>query len=244
MKKTFKISISYLAIGGFLLGGFLLGGQLLLAAALDITVDTHLNFGAYTVTPIQLNQGENIECALDENGITECENATPVGNWAQVGVFTFAPEVEVFGGFGTSTTYSSYAFIKVSYIEGSLNLKEAGVALELTLKKTSGRGTLKQSTGSRRNQIAPLEVFKPLEKEVNYLLFEHGSYPPALGNVGDARTITVYGKLTVSDPVKFFAYRTKHNIKDASKLLGTLRITVYGIDDIDTNRGGTIPHNP
>ncbi len=249
MKKTFKISVSYLAIGGFLLGGFLLGGQLLLAAP-DITVDTHLNFGAYTVTPIQLNQGENIECALDENGITECENATPVGNWAQVGEFTLDPYVKSYFLGRTDTDYAAHAFIKVSYIEGSLDLEEAGVALELTFKKTAGDGTLKKSTGNTLNDVADLEVFKPRESPVSYLLFDDSHFHRNNRLLAAApRTITVYGKLIVEDPVKFFAYRTKHNITDVSKLLGTLNFLVYEVGDIQTPRSGggfygTIPHNP
>ena len=89
MKKSFKkISLSIVVVGAVLQGGQLLAaiGDIVQP---DITVDTHLNFGAYTVTPIQLNQGENIECALDENGITECENATPYGSFAQVGEFHY-----------------------------------------------------------------------------------------------------------------------------------------------------------
>ncbi len=91
MKKSFKkISLSIVVVGAVLQGGQLLAttGD---TVQPDITVDTHLNFGAYTVTPIQLNQGESVVCDLKEGGITECENATPYGSFAQVGEFTITP---------------------------------------------------------------------------------------------------------------------------------------------------------
>ncbi len=222
MKKTFKISISYLAIGGFLLGGFLLGGQLLLAVEPDIAVVSHLNFGAYTVTPIQLNQGENIECDLkrDDANTTECKNATPYGDWAQVGEFTISPDsIRLY-----PTDYRvQTVYMKVSYIEGSVNLKEAGVELELHFYATRGLYTL-FSGGTTNTTLA---VFKPLESPVAYLAYIDGSFVYRSAILASApKTIKVYGKLIVSDPLKFFAYRTKHNIKDASKLLGTLAFEV------------------
>ncbi len=245
MKKTFKISISCLAIGGFLLGG-----QLLLAA-LSITVNNDLNFGAYTVTPIQLNQGENIECDLKPDDTTECENATPYGSFAQVGVFKIRPQLQTFSPLGGGgTDYSSHAFIKVSYRKGSLDLEEAGVALELRfhLEGVPSRVTLKRSTGKRVDDVAALEVFKPLESPVSWLIFSDSRIQGNRQEATKERTIKVYGKLIVEDPVKFFAYRTKHNIKDA-KLLGALNFLVYDSDDIQKPRSdggfrGTIPHTP
>ncbi len=233
MKKSFKISISCLAIGGFLLGG-----QLLLAVEPEITVDTHLNFGAYTVTPIQLNQGENIECDLKEDDTTECENATPYGSFAQVGEFTITPGYQhpILRLWGIESVY-----IKVSYREGLLDLEEAGVALEFKFDGGTLANARLHLRGGTAHGIAygynPL-VFNPHVTPVIGLRYElisgieHTTQSAFdLAIQGSVVTIKVYGKLTVSDPLKFFAYRTKHNIKDVSKLLGALDFKVDGDDD-------------
>ncbi len=242
-----EIYVSFLTVGVVLLG--VLGGTFLLAqssAVVDqpsITIDEHLNFGAYTVTPMQLNNGEKIECNLKSNGNTECNNATPVGNWAQVGEFTIIPEISpiISTDLNTGNPYTTYeplAFIKVSYIEGSFNLKklkEAGVELVFRFRKKSGpAGDLKKSTGTSSSNVADLTVFNPLESPEAYMIFVGDTSVSVAANVNKSpRVFKVYGKLIVSDPVKFFAYRTKHNIKDASKVLGTLNFKVA------TTRAGT-----
>ncbi len=131
--------------------------------------------------------------------------------------------------------------IRIDYKARSVNLEEAGVALEFkfdggTLPANTSlivRTNTQPGSGSFR-AFSPV-VFRPSSGAtvigLKYTVdFAVGSLSSIAARENHKQIIKVYGKLTVSDPLKFFAYRTKHNIKDVSQLLGTLEFKV-NIDD-------------